>query len=70
MKNESKYHGWKLGNICGQALGNNKIKAIKQAKQLGLDMVLKVGRVNQDGEWVWESKEAKKHSISINQTPF
>ena len=59
MKNESKYYGWKFGNIHGQSLGNNKIKAIKQAKELGLDMVLKVGKENRDGEWMWESKQAK-----------
>ena len=67
---KSKYYGWKLGNIHGLSLGNNKIKAIKQAKQLGLDMVLKVGKENRDGEWMWESKKAKENWPPINQTPF
>jgi hypothetical protein len=48
-----KYRGWKNGETFGVDLGNNKAKAIKQAKEQGLDMVLKIGGNGKEGEWVY-----------------
>ena len=52
-----KYRGWKKGQTFGVDLGNNKTIAIRDAKNSGLDMVLKIGNCKIEGEWVWERNQ-------------